>query len=506
MSFKEATELRKLGNLEEALKMANQDLEKESENIWNKRSIAWVYHDYLRDFATKENFEKFMVYLIKLKALDLPADEKMVFDSCAYQIGKLIFSFANDEHIDYSKVNSLFENIKTFHFTKPSESYSFLYKAFHKCYKNWTNYPQFADWWGFDNFSSQDYLSEEFKGKKIMPVVEQAYIAYSKKLIEGEHAKIGTIALAQKTINAGKIKEFLPKLDIIIETHPEYQYPPYFKAKLLLALGNEKEVLTNFIPFAKKKRNDFWVWELLADTFQPEDEKKIACLCKALSLKTPNEFLINTRQKLTEILIKHNKFQEAKTEIVKILLTRNENNWKIPKQISEWARQEWFKNNASLKDNSSFYKQYLKSAEEILFADIPEEVVVVEFINENKSIINFVKDKSKHGFFSYSGMIEKPKIGDLINVRFSGEGQDGFYKVLSIKKSSSDSVCNSIKLFQGKLKMREPASFGFVEDIFVEPSLIVKHELNKNDMIKGKAILSFNKKKNEWGWKAIEIY
>ena len=103
-------------------------------------------------------------------------------------------------------------------------------------------------------------------------------------------------------------------------------------------------------------------------------------------------------------------------------------------------------------------------------------------------------------------MIEKPKIGDLINVRFSGEGQDGFYKVLSIKKSSSDSVCNAIKDFQGNLKMREPASFGFVEDIFVEPSLIVKHELNKNDMIKGKAILSFNKKKNEWGWKAIEIY
>jgi hypothetical protein len=505
MPFKEVKELRKSGKLEEALTMANQDLEKEPANIWNKRSIAWVYHDYLKEYATKDNFEKFIDYLIKLKALELPADEKMVFDTCAYQIGKLIFSFANDEHIDYSKVNSLFENVKTFHFTKPSESYSFLYKAFHKCYKNWTNYLQFADWWGFDNFSSQDYLSEEFKGKKIMSVVEQAYIAYSKKLLEGESKEVEGFILP-KAIDKIKIKEFLHKLDYINENHPEYQYPPYFKAKLLLALGDEKEVLTNFIPFAKKKRNDFWVWELLADTFQPVDERKMACLCKALSLKTPNEFLINTRQKLTDILIKQNKFQEAKTEIEKILLARNDNNWKIPKQISEWTEQDWFKNNASLKDNFSFYKQYLKSAEEILFADIPEETVIIEFVNENKSIINFVKDKSKHGFFSYSGMIEKPKIGDLINVRFSGEGQDGFYKVLSIKKSSSDSVCNAIKDFQGNLKMREPASFGFVEDIFVEPSLIVKHELNKNDMIKGKAILSFNKKKNEWGWKAIEIY
>lgn len=505
MPFKEVKELRKSGKLEEALTMANQDLEKEPANIWNKRSIAWVYHDYLKEYATKENFENFEKFINKLKALELPVDEKMVFDTCAYQIGKLIFSFANDEHIDYSKINLLFENIKTFHFTKPSESYSFLYKAFHKCYKNWTNYLQFAGWWGFDNFSSQDYLTEEFKEKKIMSIVEQAYIAYSKKLLEGESKEVEGFILP-KAIDKSKIKEFLPKLDFIIENHPEYQYPPYFKAKLLLALGDEKEVLTNFIPFAKKKRNDFWVWELLADTFQPVDERKMACLCKALSLKTPNEFLINTRQKLAEILIKQNKFKEAKTEIEKILLARNNNNWKIPKQISEWTEQSWYKSNASQKDNFSLYKQYLKNAEEILFADIPEETVVIEFVNENKSIINFVKDKSKHGFFSYSGMIEKPKIGDLICVRFNGEGQDGFYKVLSIKNSSNDTVCNAIKDFQGNLKMREPASFGFVEDIFIEPSLIVKHELNRNDLIKGKAILSFNKKKNEWGWKAIEIY
>jgi len=502
MPFNEVNRLRKSGKLEEALIMANQDLEKEPASIWNKRSIAWVYYDYLKKYATEENFEKFIDYLIKLKALELPADEKMVFDECAYQIGKLIFSLAKYEYIDYSKINLLFENIKTFHFTKPSKSYSFLYKAFHKCYKNWTNYLQFAEWWGFDNFSSQDYLTENFKKKKIMSIVEQAYIAYSKKLLEGETKEVNGFILP-KAIDKTKIKEFLHKLDDIILTHPEYQYPPYFKAKLLLALGDEKEVLTNFIPFAKKKRNDFWVWELLADTFQPEDERKMACLCKALSLKTPNEFLIKTRQKLAEILIRQNKFQEAKTEIEKILFDRISNNWKIPNQVKEWTEQDWYKKTQSQNDNFSFYEQHIKIAEDILFADIPEEIVVVEFVNEVKSILNFIKNKTKHGFLKYSDMIEKPKIGDLICVRFNGEGQNGFYKALSIKKAPNDAVCIAVKDFQGNLKMRERSSFGFVEDIFIEPSLIVKQKLNKNDFIKGKAILSFNKKKNEWGWKAI---
>lgn len=72
-----------------------------------------------------------------------------------------------------------------------------------------------------------------------MSIVEQAYIAYSKKLLEGELEGVEGFTVS-KAINKIKIKEFLPKLDVIIENHPEYQYPPYFKAKLLLALG-EKE-------------------------------------------------------------------------------------------------------------------------------------------------------------------------------------------------------------------------------------------------------------------------
>ena len=129
MSFKEVIELRKSGKLEVAIAMANQDLEKEPANIWNKRSIAWVYHDYLKEYASKENIENFIEYLNKIRLLELPADENMIFDSSAYQIGKLIFSLAHEEHINHRNVNQIFEHIKDFHFTKPSEAYSFLYNV-----------------------------------------------------------------------------------------------------------------------------------------------------------------------------------------------------------------------------------------------------------------------------------------------------------------------------------------------------------------------------------------
>ena len=53
MSFKEVKELRQQGKLKEALELAQSDLEQNPEDIWNKRSIAWVYYDYLK-IATDE--------------------------------------------------------------------------------------------------------------------------------------------------------------------------------------------------------------------------------------------------------------------------------------------------------------------------------------------------------------------------------------------------------------------------------------------------------------------
>jgi tetratricopeptide (TPR) repeat protein len=502
MSFKEIKELRQAGKLDEALQMANQALEAEPENIWNKRAAAWVYYDYLKKYAQPEQYEAFKEYLIKISDLQLPEDEKMVFDNCAWQIGSLVFSLQKAEQVDFGRINELFDLIRTFYFTKPSEAYSFIYKAFHKGYQNWSSYLTFADWWNFENLSSQDYLKEDFNGKKMMSIAEQAYIAYSKKLLEGNPLdSFGQ----QREIDKDKILSFLPKLDFLIEKHPDYQYPPYFKAKLLLALGNDENVLSAFLPFAKQKRNDFWVWELMAEIFLENKEIQFACYCKALSLKTPEDFLIKLRQSFAEMLIHKGMYNEAKTEILKVISTREKHQWKIPSQISQWIETEWYKSATAKKDNSDLYLSNVKKAEEILFQDIQEELIVVEFVNENKNMLSFVKDKQKHGFFNYSGKLTKPQIGDLLKVRFSGAGQDGFYKVLSAENADAKDTSTAIRDFEGIIKINENGKFGFVEDVFIEPSIIAKMNLQNQQKISGTALLSFNKKKNEWGWKGIEV-
>jgi len=502
MPFKDVMELRKSGNLNEALNKAEEDLANDPNDIWNKRSIAWVYYDYLKSNASIDNYEQFKNYLSKLSELNLPEEEKMIFDNSAFQVGKIVFEIQKEEHPDFSKLNELFDLIKGFHFTKPSEAYTFLYKAFHKGYHNWSRYAEFADWWDFNNFISSDYLPEEYKGKKIMSIVEQGYIAYSKKLLEGE---IVNQYQLQKSINKDKLNAFLPKLELIIEKHPEYQYPPYFKAKILIALGDKEDLLSSFIPFAKKKRNDFWVWELMADTFPNRDERKKACLCKALSLNTPDDFLINTRIKLAEILLIEQRYPEAKLEIRKSVEAREKQGWKIPNQIIEKTEQDWYKDTTENKDNSNLYNQYKKMAEQILFQNDPEETAVVEFVNENKRILNFVINKMRYGFFNYDGLIENPQIGDIIKIRIKGEQPGEYFKVYTVRKVENEENLPALNKFHGIINIIEKSNIGFVGEVFFDSNFISKNNIKQSQIVKGLAVLSFNKKKNEWGWKAVKL-
>lgn len=527
MPFNEIKKLRQAGKLDEALEMALKELEEAKQTIelevvdvdgnpldnaapaanliWAKRALSWVYYDFLKKYTTENNFDEFKNYLNKIKELQLPEDDKMLFDSCAWQIGKMVFTFytsdGNNSWIASPKLTEIFDIIRNFHFTKPAESYTFLLKAFQKSHTVWHKYIEFIEWWGINNLRAEDFVKEEFNGRKIMSIGEQLYIAYSKNLVEGQST---SLIDTTRIVDTEKIKNFIPVIDEWIDKYPEFQYLPYNKAKLLLKLGSEENALSAFLPFAKQKRNDFWVWELMAEMFSNDKEMQFACYCKALSLNTQEDYLIKLRQKIAGILIEKNFYDEAKTEIEKIVETRVSHEWKIPPDIIKWQEQPWYVSATAKKHNKDLYMLHADKADEILFQDVKEEVVVVEFVNEAKQILNFVIDKNKSGFFKYDRFIRKPRIGDMLLVRFSNNNGD-LYKVLSLRRADNNTETQAKKSMKGALKISSPQNFGFVDNCFVDSKLIEKHKLQDGQQVSCEAILSFNKKKNDWGWKVYSI-
>lgn len=493
MSFTEVKNLRKAGNLEEAFALAQTDLNAAPEDIWAKRSMGWVLYEQLKVAAQNEQYDTCEQILDAIGDLRLPADEDMFWDSIGWQVGKIAFAIQKNGHADFSRLDHIFQRIALLPFHKPSESYSFLLKAFLKSNKEWVRFADFIEWWGLEHLRPEDYLPEELPdGKKSMTLAEQAAIAYARKL-------------AEPSVDREKIEAFFSVLDRLIQEHPEYQYPPYYKGKLLLAIGDKENVFSAFLPFARKKQTEFWVWELLAETFPATNIRYAACLCRALLCRAEPQFLGKVRAKLAEWLLANNQPTEAKTEIEAVATVYQAEGWRLPVEVQARMHEDWYRNASALPDNRALYQQFQGLAEEILFGDVQEELVVVDFVNRDKDVLYFVGENGKHGGLKYGKRLRNVRIGDLILVRFSGESRDGMYRVFTLKMAPKETVSDLRRAFEGMLSMRSGQPFGFVDKVFVEPEMVKKNTLADGQSLKGECMLSWNKKQESLGWKAISI-
>ena len=334
-------------------------------------------------------------------------------------------------------------------FTLPSKEFSVLITALHKVYKNNHQYVEIIGKC-IKYLRPEDFLPEVYNNRKLMPLAERIYYAYSKKILEGD-AIPNQYGIVEYHPNKENIKTFLSTLNHWIEKHPDYTFLPYYKAKLEIALGNT-DALSAFLPFAKKKKNDFWVWQLISEIVT-EQELVFACLCKALSLKTPEGFLSKIRIELTKKLIEKKLYNEARTEVESVFKEKLENNHKTPNEILKWQREQWYIEAQPLKNNFALYNQYKGKAEVILYNEIPEDTIVITFVNQEKKIANFVKDQKKAGFFKYENFLKNPKIGDILKVRLEVfDLEKNAYKLLTTEKGN-EADCKAIKTVEGQLKI-----------------------------------------------------
>ena len=156
--------------------------------------------------------------------------------------------------------------------------------------------------------------------------------------------------------------------------------------------------------------------------------------------------------------------------------------------------------------NFNLYREYIPLAESLLFHDVPEETIIVEFINSDKKILNFIASETKFGFFKYDRFFKDIKIGDTLKVRFQGGSNQGLHQVYTAVKVNDEAFKKIFLIdFEGTLNIPTDKSFGFINEIYVHPTQISKHKFESGMLIKGKALKTFNAQKKQWGWKYVEI-
>lgn len=139
--------------------------------------------------------------------------------------------------------------------------------------------------------------------------------------------------------------------------------------------------------------------------------------------------------------------------------------------------------------------------------DIFDECIgVVDHVNQKKNLLHFMVSRNIDGIIRFADLSDEFDEGDAIAVRISQytSKQGVGYRVLTSRRTTMPISEDLVKPFESSV--REENGMGFTDnDIFIPPPIIKKYNIKNDDYLTGKAILNYNKKRCEWGWKALII-
>lgn len=484
----------KEGQIKEAYELAKSDMSQYPDDVWTQRELGWVLYYRLKTASDNKDYQEMVAILDELTTLDMLSipEDNLLYEKVLKQISWYIYNNLIPSEIETpAKLSTFFSRLRGFTF-QPSEAYSSLLRSFLKG-DNWSEMADFLDWWNLDNLTTEDYTPYvNQKGQRLMTTAERAFIANSKALL--------------RLNDPERTNAFLPKLNALMEAHPEMIYPGYFYGKLLVSLGeNADETLRVVVPFVRRKSSEFWAWQLLSDVFttDTDQDKKLACLLRAVNGNTQENFLGKIRIKLATLFLQRNEFNRARHQIDKVVQCYYSQGWHLPFEIQQWIHEPWF-NNAT-PDNTAPI-DYMKITDEILLEGTEEAIAIVTYCNPklNKTTLVYGYKQEltqKLRFKAYKGSAFK------INYVFDAQGNP---KVIHGQKVKLPDDLSYAKKVEGTVSKRPANPFAFlkidsIDDCYIPPELVNEHKLSDGQQITSTIALCFNKKKSVWCWNCITI-
>lgn len=479
------------GKLLEAYELAKVDASAEPDNVWSQRELGWALYYLIRNDAATGDYPQLLNHIDELQTLSLltMATDAMIFDNVQLKVAEFIKNHLSPDDADsLSKLSAIFARLRQYSFG-PSVGHSYILRCVIK-FAAWPEMADFLDWWDLATLTSDDftpYFTPE--GKKMMTLAERAYIANAKALLNQS--------------DASRIEAFLPKLDALMTAHPEMTYPGYFYGKMLIKLGTDAgEALKVIAPFARRKAGEFWVWQLLSEVFASEDEKRLACLLRAVNCRARESFLGKVRIKLAEFYAQHGLAGQARFHIDSVARAYAENGWRMPREVADWATQPWFR---SATPDESDPTDYMAITDDILCYGAATSIGIVTHVDPNSKKAVLICGHEQR-------VVKKLNIdvaaGDILRLRYVTEAE-GHINILTAEKAKLPDGLDYARHLDGIIVRREGQPFAFLKArkmfVFVPPSLVASHDLTDGDRIKGIIVRDFSKKKESWEWVCVGV-
>jgi len=277
----------------------------------------------------------------------------------------------------------------------------------------------------------------------------------------------------------------------------------YDKARIFVTAGDIVRARDAYLSVLRNKRGESWAWFGLAKTYENEPEKAICLVSFGLTCAHDPKFSIPGLVRLAELLAQTGVHDYASKALIKLTKIYSDNGWALKDSIVELTSSAWFDASLDTSDLDAHVEELAIGANQYAMAKPTYLSGVLLSVHESgKGATIYIHRDLK--FSARKAVFENrkiPKPGTLVKIfcDLGSESQD----VVSVENIQVIET-QDIRSFKGSLKVSEKG-FGFVNgDIFVPPGLV--EGVQRDAEVAGAAVMSFDKTKSKYGWKAITLF
>lgn len=157
----------------------------------------------------------------------------------------------------------------------------------------------------------------------------------------------------------------------------------------------------------------------------------------------------------------------------------------------------------SISDRTKLYSAALR--DDGVFHDTLHEIVgVVDHVNFPKGVLHVIAGREIDGVIDLSDI--NASIGDHIALRVARYSTRKGVRTRVVTANPTNAEVDEAVCRRFRTTVRISNGMGFTDDgIFIPPDIVRSHDMQDDELVSGRAVINFNKKKRSWSWKALTI-
>lgn len=503
--------LRKSGDLQGAYHLAVEEYRSEPGNKYIAGELTWVLYDCLKRY--KDNGSTYFgdgeAYAQSLRVITRygfdPLENDMFYENLVKSVGSVSWDLAKRKRVE--DLRKVFEATVDLSAIDARLRNGILMKAFLKGFDQAPLYLVDAiRWYGFSSFSREDYLDEEYQGRKIPGLAESMVNCYLdcmvKKNREGN-------SIFPTTAQEDAIFAIRP-----LTSRPEcahWKWLEYKLGKLLIAMGRNADARDVLAPFVLRKPKEAYAWATYGETFLPEQpDLYAACIFRALKLSKDPKYALSYHEAAIGLFAQMGDYAAAKLEAETVSKCRHENGWSQSPVVQRAQQESWYSSSEPSEDNAAKYRTLGADAEATLEAYVPKVDFFLEWTAPEKGLAGidifpspiYTLDRAERLCLHDANLAKNYEPGRVYSASLDKNGLRMYGNTVPSDNKRMEGVF--VKDFEGVFEAVK--SYGFVhtrlDDVWIPERLVKEHALISLARVKGQTIASFRKKKGakdgEW--------